>query len=183
MANFPTLETERLVLRQLRGEDAEDLFHYFAMDEVTRYYDVDSFTEQKQAEELINNWQQRFDRSLGYRWGITHKTEDRVIGTCGFHNWTKEHMKSEIGYELSPSVWNRGIMTEVLKAVIQFGFEELRLNRIEACIDPANSRSRKLLLRSGFLEEGLLREYFFEKNQFMDAAIFSLLKKDYLESR
>jgi diamine N-acetyltransferase len=99
---FPTLETNRLMLRQLRSRDAADVFSYFARDEVTKYYDLASFTEQRQAEELIRQWNDRFIRSEGMRWGITLKGEDRIIGTCGFHNWSKEHSKSELGYELAP---------------------------------------------------------------------------------
>jgi ribosomal-protein-alanine N-acetyltransferase len=132
-----------------------------------------------QAEDLIKNWNDRFHNSQGIRWGITHKNEDRIIGTCGFHNYSKEHYKTEIGYELAPEYWRQGIMTEVLRAVIKYGFEQLKLNRLEAFIDPDNISSRKLLEKSGLSEEGLLREYFFEKNIFVDAVIYSILKKEY----
>jgi ribosomal-protein-alanine N-acetyltransferase len=179
MIIFPTLETERLILRQLRIEDSFDVFNYFSKDEVTEFYDLDSFIEQKQAEQLINNWNDRFLKSEGIRWGITRKNEDRIIGTCGFHNWSKEHFKSEIGYELAPEFWHQGIMFEALKAIIKYGFEELEINRIEAFIDPGNISSRKLLNKSGLIEEGTLRDYFLEKNRFVDAVILSIIKKQY----
>ncbi|PWV94498.1 ribosomal-protein-alanine N-acetyltransferase [Paenibacillus cellulosilyticus] len=179
MNDFPKLATNRLVLRQLRNEDAGDVFHYFAQDEVTQYYDLASFTEQRQAEELIEQWNDRFRRSEGIRWGITLMGEDRIIGTCGFHSWSKEHNKSEIGYELAPEYWRQGLMSEALAAVIAYGFEELKLNRIEALIDPDNISSRKLLVKSGLREEGLLRDYYFEKGQYVDAVMFSILHKEY----
>ena len=175
--HFPVLETERLLLRQLRYEDSAELFHYFSMDEVTKFYDLESFTDQKQAEDLIRNWKIRFDKQQGIRWGITFKSEDRIIGTCGFHNWSKEHYKAEIGYELTPEYWRQGLMTEVLQAVVKHGFEKLQLRRIEAFIDPQNISSRKLLEKSGFSEEGLLKDCYFEKNKFVDAAIFAILNK------
>lgn len=78
MASFPVLETDRLVLRKITPEDSSDLFHYFSSDEVTKFYDVESFTNVKQAEELIDRWQQRFEKNLGIRWGITLKSESRV---------------------------------------------------------------------------------------------------------
>jgi ribosomal-protein-alanine N-acetyltransferase len=70
-------------------------------------------------------------------------------------------------------------MTEALEAVIAYGFQQLMLNRIEAYIDPDNISSRKLLLKAGLTEEGTLREYYYEKGQFVDAVIFSILRRDY----
>jgi ribosomal-protein-alanine N-acetyltransferase len=70
MNAFPILETERLILRQLRVEDAFDLYQYFSKDEVTEFYDLDSFTEVKQAQDLIMNWQEKYNDKLGIRWGI-----------------------------------------------------------------------------------------------------------------
>ncbi|GIP31686.1 GNAT family N-acetyltransferase [Paenibacillus sp. J2TS4] len=180
MTSFPVLETERLLLRQLTVKDSSDLFHYFSKDEVTRYYDLESFVEVEQAEKLIDKWNDNFQQELGIRWAITLKKENRVIGTCGFHNWFKEHYKAEIGYELTPEYWRQGIMTEVLKAVLDYGFKELELNRIEAFIDPDNISSRKLLEKSGLREEGFLKECFYEKNQFVDAVLFAVLKREYL---
>jgi ribosomal-protein-alanine N-acetyltransferase len=179
MKSFPQLETERLILRKLKPEDSRDLFHYFSKDEVTKYYDLESFVEVRQAEELIDNWNNRFEELKGIRWAITIRSEERVIGTCGFHNWSKEHFKVEIGYELAPEYWRQGIMTEVLNEIIQYGFIDLGLNRIEALIDPDNISSRKLLEKVGLHEEGYLKDYFYEKNQFVDAVIFAILKKEY----
>lgn len=95
---FPILETNRLVLRQLRHEDAADVFSYFARDEVTQYYDLGSFTEQRQAEELIQQWNDRFTQSEGIRWGITRKGEDRIIGKCGFHK--RQHQQALANWRL-----------------------------------------------------------------------------------
>lgn len=178
MLTFPTLETERLVLRQLRPEDAADLFNYFSNDAVTEFYDLDTFTQQEQAENLIRIFYDKFLTQTGIRWGITLKTDDNVIGTCGFHNWSKKHFKAEIGYELNPDYWGQGIMTEALKEVIRFGHHHLGLNRVEAYIYPDNINSRKLLVNFGFEEEGYLKKYFYVKQRFTDAVILSIIKKD-----
>lgn len=107
MSHFPVLETERFVLRQIKQDDSKDIFRYFSMDEVTRYYDLERFTNIEQAEELIHRWNQRYENNQGFRWGITLRSESRVIGTCGFHGWAKHHYKAEIGYELTPEYWRR----------------------------------------------------------------------------
>lgn len=174
--NFPVLETNRLILRQLRPEDAIDLFDYFSKDEVTKFYDIDSLTEINQAKGLIEILNERFYNLQGIRWGITLKNNDRVIGTCGFHKWIKKHFKAEVGYELSPKYWHQGYMSEVLAAVMQYGFDEMELNRIEAFIHHENSNSRKLLEKSGFNIEGVLHQYFYKNDNFIDSIIFSRLR-------
>jgi len=162
----------------MRLDDAPDLFDYFSRDEVTAYYDLDSFTEQQQADELIQMWIDRFGSQQSIRWGITLKSDDRVIGTCGFHKWSQKHRRAEIGYELSPGYWRHGYMSEVLDVVIRYGFHGLELNRIEAQIFQDNVGSRKLLEKAGFKEEGVLQDYFYLKDKFVDAAIFAIMKRD-----
>ncbi|MRN56103.1 GNAT family N-acetyltransferase [Paenibacillus monticola] len=179
MTHFPVLETERLVLRQLTQNDSIEIFQYFSLDEVTKFYDLESFTNIEQAEELIQKWNQRFESNQAIRWGITLKSENKVIGTCGFHGWMKNHYKAEIGYELTPKYWRQGFMTEVIEKVIEYGFNDLGLNRIEAFVEPGNMGSRKVLGKIEFTEEGTLKEHFYWRNRFVDTVIYALLKKDY----
>ncbi|NGM83491.1 GNAT family N-acetyltransferase [Paenibacillus sp. 7124] len=179
MSQFPILETDRFVLRQLNQDDSREIFQYFSLDEVTKFYDLESFTNIEQAEELIRRWNQRFEKNQGIRWGITLRSESRVIGTCGFHGWMKNHYKAEIGYELIPEYWRQGYMTEVIQKAIEFGFNNLGLNRIEAFVEPENVGSRRVLEKIGFREEGTLKEHFYWRNRFVDTVIYALLKKDY----
>ncbi|NUU79773.1 GNAT family N-acetyltransferase [Paenibacillus xylanilyticus] len=179
MPQFPVLETERLILRQITSEDSKDIFHYFSMDEVTKFYDVESFTSIEQAEELIQRWNERFEKEQAIRWGITLKSENRVIGTCGFHGRMKNHYKAAIGYELAWEYWQQGYITEVTQKIIEFGFNHFELNRIEAFVEPENVGSRKVLEKIGFREEGILKEHYYWKNRFVDTAIYALIKKDY----
>lgn len=179
MPQFPELETERFVLRQITKNDSVDIFQYFSLDEVTRFYDVESFTNIRQAEELIQRWNERFERSQAIRWGITLKSLNRVIGTCGFHGWMKNHYKAEIGYELAPEYWRQGFMTEAIEKIIEYGFNNLELNRIEAFVEPENVGSRTVLEKVGFREEGILKEHYYWRNRFVDNVIYAFLKKDY----
>ncbi|MGG3280017.1 GNAT family N-acetyltransferase [Paenibacillus solani] len=175
MQTFPTLRTERLVLRQLQTQDSEHIFSYFSTDEVTKYYDLDTFTDPAQAESLIISWQERYNNQQGIRWAISFQEEDRIIGTCGFHNWSKKHRKAEVGYELSLEYWGHGMMTEALNKIISYGTEEMGLNRIGAVIFPDNAASRRLLEKTGFCEEGILKGYYYKNNRFIDALMFSKL--------
>lgn len=182
MKVFPELTTERFWLRRLTLNDSAALFDYFSNDEVTRYYDLDTLTSPEQARQIIINWQLRWERDESIRWGICVHGHDTVIGTIGFHNWSALHQRTEVGYELAPHYWRQGVMNECLQEVLRFGFQELGFNRIEALIDPDNISSRRLLERCGLRQEGLLRDYLFEKGKFVDAAMFSILKREYITS-
>lgn len=178
---FPQLKTERFILRRIEASDAREIYHYFSKDEVTEYYDLDSFTDIQQAIDLIERWNNRFQEGKSIRWGIARKEDNKLIGSCGYHNWAKEHFKAEIGYEVTPEQWRQGVITEVLKPILSYGFEQMNLHRIEAFYDPANTASQKSLAKAGFKVEGVLKECFFEKGKFVDAEICSLLASDFMK--
>ena len=176
--NLPLLETDRLILRALQPSDAPNLFEYFSQDCVTEFYDLYTFKHLHEAEKLTDIWIKRTQESKGLRWAITLKSQgDELIGTCGFHNFSTENNRAEIGYDLNPIHWGNGIMTEAIQAIVNYGFEALKLHRIEAFIDPANHASRALLQKNGLETEGVLRDYFFEKERFVDAEMLSILNR------
>lgn len=177
---FPVLTTGHLRLREIQPSDAEALFDYFSRDEVTEFFDLPTFKTLDEAHNLVKMWEERYAMKDTIRWAICLKKQpDKLIGTCGFHNFATEHFRAEIGYELHPDFWQKGLMTEAISTIIQFGFTTLQLNRIEAFIDPANLVSRKLLGKVGLISEGVLHDYFFEKERFVDGEIFALLRKNY----
>lgn len=174
MERLPLIETDRLMLRALEVEDSLALFDYFSKELVMQYYDLSPFKSIEEAIEMINTWHKRTERGEGYRWGITLK-DSTVIGTCGFHNISKEHNRAELGYDLHPDYWGKGIATEACAALIEHGFEQLQYHRIEAYIDPLHTASRRVLHKVGMKTEGCLRDYFFEKGEFVDAEILSII--------
>jgi ribosomal-protein-alanine N-acetyltransferase len=101
------------------------------------------------------------------------------IGYAGHWRLMKQHLRSEIGYQMLPEHWGKGLMTEALRAILRFGFERMGLNSVEAQIDPANTRSRKTLERLGFLQDGLLRESYYFAGEYTDTAVFTLLQREY----
>lgn len=178
-ANFPVLETERLMLRKMELTDARGMYHYFSKAEVTKFYDIETFTSEQQALDLIQGLLYRFNEKKQIRWGIHLKGHHGMIGSCGFHALEKENFKAEIGYELDPDYWGKGIMTETIAQIITYGFQELGLNRIEAFYNPLNIASRKVLKKNGFQFEGVLKKRFFIKGEFIDAAISAVLKEGF----
>jgi len=174
---YPVLETERLLLRQLVPDDAEDLFEYFSMGEVMEYYDLETFKTLEDAQKIIRHFNNEFEKGKGFRWALELKSEQKVIGTCGYHNWYREHFRVEIGYELNPKFWRNSYMKEAILPILTFGFESMKLRRVDAFIDPSNISSEKLLHALNFKDEGTLRDYFFEKGRFVDAKIFGLINE------
>jgi ribosomal-protein-alanine N-acetyltransferase len=171
---FPTLETERLLLRQLQASDAQDCFLFMSDEENTRYYDPAPMTRLEQAEQSIERHRRRFAEQEALRWGITLKGENRVIGNGGYA-WDAENHLAVLSYILAKHYWNQGIMTEALTAMIQFGFDHIHLHRIEAQVASPNLASARLLEKLGFQEEGRLRDRQYVNHQFVDESMFALI--------
>src|SRR5216683_7687722 len=179
---FPSLTTNRLFLRQIQPTDSEDLFATFSDEEAMQFYGHDPHRSVDETQALIEQIQARYARHEAIRWGITLKGEDRVIGSCGFHQFDAGFHRAETGYELQRAFWGRGVMTEAMSAILTYGFDLLGLHRVEAIIDIANERSKGLLLKLGFTYEGNLRQRYFFREQFEDEHYFGLLKDEWLGS-
>ncbi|GCE29759.1 N-acetyltransferase [Dictyobacter alpinus] len=171
---FPVLDTERLILRQLAATDAQDAFLFLSDEENMRYYDPAPMTRLEQAEKSIERHRRRFAEQEALRWGIVLKGENKIIGTCGY-SWDTDNHYAVLSYILSKHSWKKGIMTEALTAIIQFGFEHIHLHRIEAQVAYPNLASARLLEKLGFQEEGRLRDRQYVDHQFVDERIFALL--------
>jgi len=176
---FPKIETKRLILRQLTPDDLDFVFQHFSNPSITEFLlDEPPVSDISQAQEIIEFYLEPEKKSRN-RWGIVLKSNDQIIGTCGFHKWNKRDLRAEIGYDLNPDFWGKGIMTEALRAAIQNGWDGMGLNRIEAIVYPENQRSMHLLHKLGFQTEGLFRDYHHLNGRFYDHYILSLLKMDW----
>lgn len=179
--NIPVLHTERMELREIHPEHAEDYFDVMGRDEVTQYYGMDSLKEIKQAKELIESFHTTKDAGRGMRWGMFKKGSDRLMGTIGLNNLLLYSKKTEVGYEIHPNYWRKGFVFEANKAVLDYAFGELELYRVGAITFPENTASIRLLEKLGFKKEGTLRGYLFQRNQSYDANVFSLLRPEWEE--
>ncbi len=177
---FPTLETKRLILRQLTIDDAEFYLRNFS-DPIT--VELTTFEAPKDLEaakaELKEYCIDIFHNNTGNRWGITTKDNGDLIGTCGFYKWVKSNYHAEIGYDLLPDFRRRGIMTEALSAMINYMFGEVGLNRIYAYIDPRNEASMALVKGLGFVKEGVLRENVLFRERYYDDVVYSILAREW----
>ena len=112
-------------------------------------------------------------------WGIEYLPEGRVIGTIGFMWIQEDNAAAEVGYSLARDYWNRGIMTEALRAVIQYGFDDMALNRIEAQHETTNPASGAVMRKCGMVREGTLRQRLYNKGRYVDVELYAILRRDY----
>lgn len=112
-------------------------------------------------------------------WGIVQREDDALIGTVTLFAFRIDQARCELGYALGSAHWGRGYAREALEAVLEFAFDALAMNRIEADIDPRNEASIGLVERLGFEREGLLRERWRVGGQVQDSAIYGLLRRDW----
>ncbi|MFY4776769.1 GNAT family N-acetyltransferase [Metabacillus sp. RGM 3146] len=171
---FPLLETNRLYLREITQEDKDRLFEIFSKEEVITFYGMEIMSQPADAEKLISKFKEGYASGTSIRWGITTRETGVLIGTIGFHNWSKIHCRAEAGYEIHPDYWRRGYASESLKAAIQYGYSSLNLHRIGATVRPENLASLMLLKNMGFEEEGILKDYQYSGGNFYDLMMLSI---------
>lgn len=119
-------------------------------------YDVRSID---QVSAMIDNYITRCSAGEPGRWAIANKQDDILIGTCGFHTWSPRDRRAELGYDLAPAFWGRGIATDAVAATVAAAFESHALNRVEAFVMVENVRSQSVLEKCGFTREGRLVQY------------------------
>lgn len=181
--SFPEMETERLLLREIGLEDAEDLFAYYNDRLVTQYLDWYGPSSVEHAQELITRWCDQFAEGCYLRWGISLKGDKRIIGTVsiapvrGPFEWK---LPVCLGYELSRSYWNQRIMSEAVEAVMGYVFAQMGHHRMIAEVYPENGASLTLLTRLGFKQEGVLKKHLWHEgtSTWHDVITLAALRKD-----
>ena len=149
------IETERLILRRFRLEDSEAMFRNWAGDpEVTKFLTWPTHTEVSASEMVIKAWLKRYEELTTYQWAIELKEIGEVIGSISVVE-IKENIRAvEIGYCIGTRFWNKKITSEALKAVIEFFFDKVGANRIEARHDVNNPNSGRVMQKCGMKYEG-----------------------------
>jgi ribosomal-protein-alanine N-acetyltransferase len=131
------------------------------------------------SEAFITGNLEKHEQKSGFFWVITEGKTGKFLGDIILRNIDWTNARAEIGYTLKPDFWGHGYMKEAMRAVINFGFDDLQLHSIEANINPANETSRGLLLKMGFIKEAYFRENYYYNGRFLDSEIYSLLKRDF----
>ncbi len=182
---FPMLETERLVLREMTVEDADFWVRNFSDPDVVEFTAYEPPADLEAAKAQLTEYAARpFNEGTGIRWGICLRGSRDLIGTLGYHQWVREGGdRARAGYDLLREYRGRGLMTEAMRAILDYGFEGMGLNRVDVLIDPANGPSLRLVERLGFRREGVLRENTYFRGRFIDDVVYALLAKEWRATR
>jgi ribosomal-protein-alanine N-acetyltransferase len=175
---FPNLVTERLLLRQVNTKDVNAILSLRSNDEVMKYIPRPYLKNKEEALELIEMFDNKIENALGINWGIAFLDQpEKILGIIGHYRIKPEHHRAEVGYMLFPDHKGKGIVSEALKKVVEYGFKEMKLHSIEAILDPGNIGSEKVLLKNGFVKEAHLIENEYYEGRFLDTMIYSILNK------
>lgn len=169
-------------IRPIQIGDADAIFELKSDPAVTARYGQEPHTSLDQSRDWIRNRLVDYTKHNAIFWVFVLKEaqNDRLIGACCYWNFEPSFRCVEIGYELHQSYWNKGIMSEALPPIIEYGFTQMDLHRIEGLPLAVNEPSRKLLTKMGFRLEGTFRERVFFHNKFEDQMIYGLLKEEWL---
>ncbi len=173
---FPTLTTDRFVLRQISQDDAEMMFEMRSDREMMAYIPRPLAKTMEDATALIQTMLDGGEKGESFLWAISYKNDTKLLGTIGYYRLKPEHYRAEVGYLLHRDYWQKGIMYEVLQSVLEFAFKDMNCHSIEAIIDPDNVASARLLEKCGFVKEAHFKENCFWNGQFLDSVVYSKLK-------
>ena len=180
-ANLP-LRTERLELRPLRDADVAALFAIHSDPKAMRYWDGPIWKNDEGGHRMVARDGTLTTREY-LRLAIASPASGTLLGTCALWGINVQCRRAEIGFILDSQAWGRGYMLEALSALLDYGFTELDLNRVEADTDPRNERSMRLLDRLGFSQEGHFRERCIVEGEISDAAMYGLLRREWHAAR
>lgn len=171
---FPTLMTDRLLLRQFVDSDLHKVFEGLSDPEVIEYYGV-SYKTLESAKEQMKFFSKLETDGSGIWWAICSLDNKAFYGGVGFNNLSKEHRKAEIGCWLLKDFWRRGVMTEVMPIVCGYGFEILRLHRIEGFVETGNISCKNAMKKLDFNYEGTMRDCEIKNGKFISIDIYAKL--------
>jgi ribosomal-protein-alanine N-acetyltransferase len=177
------LETKRLTLTGFSPQDMSLIFESFSKVEIMKILGHRSEEDfQKEEYKHINGYSS-YNRTF-LLFLLTEKTSNMIFGRCGLHNWNPEHHRAEIGYNISHENYKRkGLMTEAVSAIIDYGFNKLKLHRIEALVGSNNIPSLKIMEKNRFIKEGLLRQHYYIADKYEDSIVFSKLYAEYVDEK
>lgn len=180
---IPTLETKRLVLRKLKVSDYADMYEYSKSDKVTKYLLWRSHPDARYTRDYLSFVQTQYRTGNFFDWAVVEKETNKMIGTCGFARLDFENNLAEIGYVINPAYWRRGYATEAVKRVIDYGFEDLNIHRIEARYIVGNEVSRRVMEKCGMSFEGIHKSSLYVKEEYVSVGYCSIVADDYIKNK
>lgn len=173
------IEIKRLLLRRFEIEDAAAMYHNWASDqEVTKYLTWPAYTSVDDAQTILQEWIQSYQNPAFYQWAIVPKDLNAPIGSISVVDLDEKTEMVEIGYCIGRKWWHQGITSEALKAVIDFLFNQVKANRIQARHDVNNPNSGLVMKKCGMQYEGTMRCAAINNQGLCDVSYYAVLRSD-----
>ncbi|MCE2473200.1 MAG: GNAT family N-acetyltransferase [Anaerolineae bacterium] len=172
------LENETVLMRPLEARDSSAIQDLAAAPEIAANTFVPHPYPPEAASEFIQKGQESWRSGEAYVFGIIDKSSQRFAGCMGIHP-APEHNRAEVGYWIGLPFWGRGLATAALRLLLQFGFETLKLNRVEAGHFDYNPASGRVMQKAGMRREGLRRQYVLHHEEYKDLVWYAIVREDY----
>ncbi len=174
----PTIELAGVRLRPLRLEDAAAWHSYLSDPQVTELTSYPSMS-LPAVQSMLADYRAGFASGLSCKWAVALQSDDALVGTCGFNEWSRTHGWAELAYELARPHWGRGIITQAVSACLGWAFTDAGFARVHAFVMVGNAPSEHVLERAHFTREGCLRSYRICRGQPRDFWVFSILQREW----
>lgn len=175
-SNMEELQTERLRLRILTPETMDFVHQNLSQTDLMAFFGLQSLEELEKEKQRYEGGYSTFNKKF-MLFQLIDKISGQIIGWCNFHTWYIDHRRAEIGYHLvDDSFKGKGYMSEAILPIIEYGFNVMNLNRIEAFVGPENQASLRLMKKLNFTKEGHLKEHFFKNGRLEDSLVFALFR-------
>ncbi len=178
-SHLPELTTERLTLRKMLVSDMADMYEYAARPEVTKYLTWQPHPDREYTRDYLQYLGNRYAAGMFYDWAIVYEPHCKMIGTCGFTAFNCTSDSAEVGYVLNPEYWGKGIAPEAVRRVLEFGFDDMGLHRIEAKFMEENERSRRVMEKVGMTFEGIHRDGMYVKGSYVNVGVCAILEDEW----
>ncbi len=175
----PTLQGPRLRLRPILDSDAEVLFALHSNAHVLRYWDAPPWRDRVRAQQFIAASRQMAEAGTGVRLAVEGVGDGGFIGWCSLTRWNPDYRSAALGYCMGEAAWGYGYATDAARAVLQWAFDTLDLNRVQAETDTRNAASARVLEKLGFVREGTLREDCVVNGEVSDSWVYGLIRREW----
>ncbi|PKR83726.1 GNAT family N-acetyltransferase [Heyndrickxia camelliae] len=178
--DFPVLKSDRITLGKINEGHLDEVFDIYHNDRVFEFCGIIPKHKKETVRKMIGHFERDFHKRSRVKWGILNNEDQKLIGIIEALDFNQKVNMITIGYFLAEAFWGRGFATESVKVLLEFLFEKVHINRVQAEVMPSNNHSKKVLLKNGFIKEGTLRQAtLWSGKGIVDLEIYGLLKKDY----
>ncbi len=173
------IQTQRLELREYKECDIANIFKLKSCDHVWKYSTYTTISTYTEAELELKSLID-INRENPYTFKALYlKDTDTYIGEAGIISYTKSANRCVIGYNLLPEYWNQGYATEISKAIIQYAFAVLKVERVEALVQEENTASRRVIEKTGLLLEGILKHFAYIRGNYVNVCYYGIIAEEY----